>query len=217
MFSGDLYLGAAVQGSPGGSKHVRELGFELSFSPDEHYTSWTAEFQNLSRKTSRCWNHRKRILYCTSWLHTRCQQVLSIDVNTFYQQIRGTATVVPTNVHHSGTAPKGLRHKQRERRTTNQTIVSASLMSEGTLGMRRTGGGLSLSFQLAETGGRESIRNWRARGQSETFSSITLLRLPVLVWSCFWLYIIGVDAESSDLMRLNFLFLVNAKAHNSKI
>ena len=35
----DLYYDAAVRGSPAGSQHVRELENELSFSPDEHYTS----------------------------------------------------------------------------------------------------------------------------------------------------------------------------------
>lgn len=55
---------------------------------------------------------------------------MSIDVNTFYQQIRGIAAAVPTEVRHSSAAPKGLHHKQRARRTTNQTIVSASLMSQ---------------------------------------------------------------------------------------
>ena len=35
----DFYLGAAVRGSTGGSQHVWELEFELSFSPDEHFTN----------------------------------------------------------------------------------------------------------------------------------------------------------------------------------
>jgi hypothetical protein len=65
-----------------------------------------------------------------SVLHFLATYKMSIDVNTFYQQIRGITAVVPTEVHHSGPAPKGLHHKQRARRTANQTIVSASLMSQ---------------------------------------------------------------------------------------
>lgn len=141
--------------------HVRETVSELEFifalSPKLRISQIEMlSYENLSRQTSRCWDHRECILDYSSWLLTRCQYVLSTD--TCYHFSRAITAVQYLRDHNTTDVHETQYYHlhSSDRTNTGRVAVGSPQFGLWTRG----------NWRDKE---RDSIRNWKV-GDSERLS-----------------------------------------------